>query len=345
MAITYEAVAANEYVSHIDVEQLGNQTLYSVVSGCAVSESASNMVVTIASGTVLVNGTSTAVAGGTITLVADPSNKRWNYATVDSSGNAQVVLGDPAASGSVEPTKPDPSGKVILKMYKVEAGQTIAANIAVAPNKRVLAFQNAGNVLTTKGDLLVASAANTMARLAASTDGLVLTATGAGQLPAWEAIPAGGPTRIYKTTAETVNNSATYQDDDDWNSISLDASSSYAYKIMWTFSGQNSAGFKLKTVYSDSSTTDYQIGSIFRNTSASNDNNVYYNGFYDNGGSVYNEWKMIPIADTYIQSMTINGIINTDSSGTVKVQWAQNSAVASATTILAGSYFEYQKAS
>ena len=83
----------------------------------------------------------------------------------------------------------------------------------------------------------------------------------------------------------------------------------------------------------------------FRNTSASNDNNVYYNGFYNNGGSVYNEWKMIPIADTYIQSMTINGIINTDSSGTVKVQWAQNSAAAVNTTILAGSYFEYQKAS
>lgn len=345
MAITYEAVAANEYVSHIDVEQLGNQTLYSVVSGCAVSESASDMVVTIASGTVLVNGTSTAVAGGTITLVADPSNKRWNYATVDSSGNAQVVLGDAAASGSVEPTKPDPSGKVILKMFKVEAGQTIAANIAVAPNKRVLAFQNAGNVLTTTGDMLVASGANTMARLAASTDGLVLTATGAGTVPAWEAVPAGGPTRIYKATAETVNNSATYQDDDDWNSISLDASSSYAYKIMWTFSGTNATGLKLKTVYSDSTTTDYQVGTIFRNTSGANDLTPYYLGFYSNGGAVYNEWKMIPITDNYIQSMTINGIINTDNAGTVKVQWAQNSAAAVNTTLLAGSYFEYQKAS
>ena len=203
----------------------------------------------------------------------------------------------------------------------------------------------APGVVTTTGDIVYASGANTLARLAAGADGLVLTATCAGSAPAWEALPSSGPTRIFKTSSETVNNSTTYQDDDDWVSISLDASSSYAYKILWTFSGQNSAGFKLKTVYSDSTTTDYQIGSIYRNTSASNDTNLYYNGFYSNGGAVYNEWKMIPISDTYIQTMTINGVINTDNAGTVKVQWAQNSAVASNTTILKGSYFEYQKAS
>ena len=138
MAITYEAVPANEYVSHIDVEQLGNQTLFSVVSGCTVSESAANMVVTVASGVVLVDGASVTVAGGTLTLVSDPSNKRWCYATVNAAGAAIVVVGDAATSGAVEPTKPDPSGKVILKMYKVEAGQTIAANVSVAPNKRIL---------------------------------------------------------------------------------------------------------------------------------------------------------------------------------------------------------------
>jgi len=190
MAITYEAVPANEYVSHIDVEQLGNQTLFSVVSGCTVSESAANMVVTVASGVVLVNGASVVVAGGTLTLVSDPSNKRWCYATVNAAGAATVVVGDPATSGAVEPTKPDPSGKVILKMYKVEAGQTIAANVSVAPNKRILATTTAGSVLTSTGDVLYASAPNTPARLAKGTARQELGMNAAGTLPAWQASSA-----------------------------------------------------------------------------------------------------------------------------------------------------------
>ena len=188
MAITYEAVPADEYVSHIDVEQLGNQTLFSVVSGCAVSESASDMVVTVAAGEVLVDGTSVVVAGGTLTLVSDPSNKRWCYATVNAAGAAIVVVGDAATSGAVEPTKPDPSGKVILKMYKVEAGQTIAANVSVAPNKRILATETVASVLTTTGDVIYASAPKTAARLASGADGTVLTSTGVGAPPAWETV-------------------------------------------------------------------------------------------------------------------------------------------------------------
>jgi len=49
---------------------------------------------------------------------------------------------------------------------------------------------SATSTLTTAGDLLVASGANTLARLAATTSGYVLTAQGAGVAPAWAA--AGG---------------------------------------------------------------------------------------------------------------------------------------------------------
>ena len=189
MAITYEAVPANEYVSHIDVEPLGNQTLFSVVSGCTVSESASDMVVTVASGEVLVNGTLVTVSGSTLTLVADPSNKRGCYATVNSSGAATVVGGDAATSGAVEPTKPDPDGKVILKMYKVEAGQTIAANVSVAPNKRIITAPTAASVLTTTGDVLYASSANTPARLAKGSAREALGMNAAGTIPAWQSSP------------------------------------------------------------------------------------------------------------------------------------------------------------
>ena len=219
MAITYEAVPANEYVSHIDVEQLGNQTLFSVVSGCTVSESAVDMVVTVASGEVLVDGASVVVAGGTLTLVSDPSNKRWCYATVNAAGAATVVVGDPATSGAVEPTKPDPSGKVILKMYKVEAGQTIAANVSVAPNKRILTASTVASVLTTTGDMLYASAPNTLARLAASTTGDVLTATGAGSAPAWTA-PAS--TEIGQSIYAAIAGGDTYLTSGGW--LKADAS-------------------------------------------------------------------------------------------------------------------------
>jgi hypothetical protein len=138
MAITWEAVPALETVSHIDLEQAANQNLYAVVSGCTVTESASDMVVTVAAGVALVNGVQVTVAGDTITLVADATNKRWSYATIDSSGDVILVSGTPAASALVEPTKPDPAGKTILKMYKIEAAQTIAADIAVAPEKRII---------------------------------------------------------------------------------------------------------------------------------------------------------------------------------------------------------------
>ena len=48
----------------------------------------------------------------------------------------------------------------------------------------------APGVVTTAGDIVYASGANTLARLAAGADGLVLTATGAGSAPAWEALPS-----------------------------------------------------------------------------------------------------------------------------------------------------------
>jgi len=240
MAITYEAVPANEYVSHIDVEQLGNQTLFSVVSGCTVSESAVDMVVTVASGVVLVDGASVTVAGGTLTLVSDPSNKRWCYATVNAAGAATVVVGDAATSGAVEPTKPDPSGKVILKMYKVEAGQTIAANVSVAPNKRILSETTVASVLTTTGDMLYASAPNTPARLAAAADGYVLTATGAGAAPAWEA-PSG--TEIGQSIYAAIAGGDTYLTSGGWLKADASIVLQSAYATLFTRVGILGAGY------------------------------------------------------------------------------------------------------
>ena len=66
---------------------------------------------------------------------------------------------------------------------------------STAPGK-VKWAASATSVLTTTGDVLYASAPNTLARLAAGTSGQVLTANGAGVAPSYQAVASGGMTLI-----------------------------------------------------------------------------------------------------------------------------------------------------
>ena len=50
--------------------------------------------------------------------------------------------------------------------------------------------------MTTVGDIMYGGSSGTVTRLAASTDGHVLTSTGAGSAPAWEAAAAAGASDI-----------------------------------------------------------------------------------------------------------------------------------------------------
>ena len=59
--------------------------------------------------------------------------------------------------------------------------------------------------MTTVGDIMYGGSSGTGTRLAASTDGHVLTATGAGSAPAWEALPASGG-KTVKVTHFTPSN-------------------------------------------------------------------------------------------------------------------------------------------
>lgn len=85
------------------------------------------------------------------------------------------------------------------------------------------------SVLTTTGDILYASSAATLARLAASTDGYVLTSTGAGSAPAWEAI-TGVPTLVLKTSDQAVDNSSTLVNDSQLL-FALEANSYYLVEV------------------------------------------------------------------------------------------------------------------
>ena len=138
MVAIFDAQNASEFVTATDFEQFGNVHAYGVLSGCAVTESAANLNVTVAAGVVIYQGEIVTVAGDTVALVADSSNLRWCYVYIDDAGDVQVALGDPAPNAQTEPSKPTVTG-TILKIYKMQAGQTIAANVAIAIDKAIQA--------------------------------------------------------------------------------------------------------------------------------------------------------------------------------------------------------------
>lgn len=97
------------------------------------------------------------------------------------------------------------------------SGQAALSGGAGAPTWGTLGPTAGGTGLTTytTGDLPYATATNTLGKLAAGTNGHVLTL--ASGVPTWAASAAGSGTSgisAVKTADETVNNSATIQDDD-----------------------------------------------------------------------------------------------------------------------------------
>ena len=136
MAITAQFQDADEPVADTDAELSANQHLYGVISGCAVTYDAANMTYDIAAGSILHNGSVVAVSAQTNanTLVADSSNPRWTLISLDSTGTQVMTSGTAAAT----PSKPELGDNVWLAAVKIEAGQTIANNIAVKLDKRVM---------------------------------------------------------------------------------------------------------------------------------------------------------------------------------------------------------------
>lgn len=124
-----------EPVSTATIGGIANIANYAIVSGCAPTYSAANLNVTVASGAIIYGGVYTAVAGASVTLVADPTNPRWSWVGINSSGTPTLVSGTAAATPSV----PDVGNMVPVTLVYVQAGLTIANNATYKLDKRVFA--------------------------------------------------------------------------------------------------------------------------------------------------------------------------------------------------------------
>ena len=87
----------------VAAEALGNQQMYGVIRGCAVTLDAADLTWDVATGDVMHNGIPTAVAAQTnvTTVTADGSNDRWVRMRINGS--------KPSSNGPVEQTNSDGS--------------------------------------------------------------------------------------------------------------------------------------------------------------------------------------------------------------------------------------------
>ena len=180
MARTYATQTNAEPISAGMLEQFGNFANYSVVSGCAATFSGANLTVTIASGSVKHNGSTVTVAGNSVTIVPDVTAPLWAWIGINSSGTATITHGTAAAT----PTVPALGDVVPIYLVYVQANLGNANAATYKLDKRVI-YSGLKGILTTSGDILYASAANTPARLAKGTARQALIMDSSAAAPSW----------------------------------------------------------------------------------------------------------------------------------------------------------------
>jgi len=142
MPITWQAEDTTEPIADTTIEGIANFQNYSTVSGCAATYNGATMVVAIAAGSVLHNGSVVTVAGNNVTLVSDATNPRWTWIGISSVGVATIISGTPAAA----PTVPELGDYVCSQLVLVQANLTIATNATAKLDKRVIYTPSVGQV-------------------------------------------------------------------------------------------------------------------------------------------------------------------------------------------------------
>ena len=186
-----------------------------------------------------------------------------------------------------------------------------------------------------EGDILYRGA-SAWARLGKGSDGQVLTL--ASGLPSWAAASGGGASVIIKASDETVNNSNTLQDDNDF-SIAIGTSETYEFKlVIYFYNTTPSAGFKWQITQPVDAAYRY----MWQMYSSSGADSTTVLKSYVKG--VTNEVALT--TDYAVNVLIIEGtVVNSTNAGNITFQFCQNSATAANTTVTARSKLIYRKVS
>jgi hypothetical protein len=180
----------------------------------------------------------------------------------------------------------------------------------------------------TRGSIIYGDASGNPAALAKGTDTYVLTA-GADDI-SWAAA-AGGPRSVIKTADETLNNNNTLQNDDHLV-LSIDASSRYSIEVWLNVSPNRTASdFACNMALPSGATMVWDTIYHFQSSVSAKDGN---------------QGAKLTVLSLGAGShfVPLNGHILVDTTaGNAQLQWAQDSAVAEDTTVLAGSWMRLTK--
>lgn len=236
-----------------------------------------------------------------------------------------------ATLGNTATVETDASGKLITATkntgYNKNFGNitgTVKEGFKLADSS-VTGFSKSGSAVL-KGDVTL-------------SEGSGVTLTQSGNDIEIAAAGGGGSTILtaYKASDETVNNSSTYQNDDDLV-IALEANSVYQYElILRGEQASASPSFKARFDFPTGSTNSFQ--SYYQSSSFLTFYSMSYNSTFGivSDGSPWAFVGSTPVARSW-------GVITTSTTaGNLTLQWAQISATAADTKVLAGSYLKIIK--
>ena len=136
------------------------------------------------------------------------------------------------------------------------------------------------------------------------------------------------PTTVWKTADETVNNSAALQDDDTLT-IALSATTVYRFEFEFWWSTAEAADFQFVQAYTGTVTTRYFINEYTQPAATTM--------IREEVRTTFATQNVLSLAGGTHGYARTSGIIETNASGNLKLQWAQNTADASDTKVLKGS--------
>jgi hypothetical protein len=186
----------------------------------------------------------------------------------------------------------------------------------------------------TTGGMIKGDSSGVMEILAKGAGNTILTMNAGATDFAWVA-SAGGATLVGKTSAETVNNSSTMQDDDTLKFTGA-ADTNYTITGSILYQSNATADFKWQLEVPGSSTADFgapmlTVGGV--------------SSWAGREQGVAVETLGAGVTFPYVGSIFMGTVRMDGSGGEVVIQWAQNTANASNTQVLPGAWITYEEIS